>query len=414
MSPEMSDITTPAAPANVTTGVAEPSLTAETPRARDAIAPEAEVARIDEGARPAGLAPQSEEAMLGDTSAAAPAPRIQSRAEGAETPKVAAENAEIAEIEGQFTAPETPRALNKRALLQPVPEGIGAPVPPQALGDAVAKLGSKPDSLINRAPNVAVNRLATITTPTPSDAEEGAARDLPAKPNALRDFAAPFRASGQPMLSIVVLEGELRTQDAARLARIKAFDLPISIALDPTSEGAQARATAYRAVGAEIVLLSDLPDGARPQDVEVTMAAYRAHLPEAVAVMEAPKSASDTSGAKAQDRMMLKQFVEVLDAAGFGLLAEKKGLNTAVQLANRAGVPNITIFRNVTAEETQDQLKKIFDRAVFRAAQKGASVVLMPGNDAALNALEAWALVDRPTSVQIAPISAVLLAASPR
>jgi polysaccharide deacetylase 2 family uncharacterized protein YibQ len=400
----------PSEPTSVTMAVVEPSLAPETSRASDEIAPETEVARLEEAARPTGMEAQSENATLDDASA--PEPRVQSLAEGAETPKAAEENDGV---EGQFTAPQTPRALSKRAILQPVPERIGAPVEPQAIGDTVAKLGSKPDSLINRAPNVAVNRLATISEPSTNAVgatDEAATPEQPTEPNALRDYAVAFRASGQPMLSIVVLEGDARDQDATRLAQLKAFDLPIAIALDPTSEGAAERAAAYRAVGVEIVMLSDLPAGARPQDVEVTMAVYRSQLPEAVAVMEAPKSAADASAAQPQDRLMLKQFVEVLDAAGFGLMAESKGLNTSVQLANRAGVPNITIFRNVTPEETQDQLKKIFDRAVFRAAQKGASVVLVPGSDAALNALEAWALVDRPSSVQIAPISAALLGAT--
>ncbi|WP_380052661.1 divergent polysaccharide deacetylase family protein [Falsihalocynthiibacter sp. SS001] len=302
-------------------------------------------------------------------------PQIQSNAEAEDAPPV-----------GQFESPGAPRASIKREV------------------DS-STFGNKVGNLIDQEAQTA--RATVRTDRLPSIGDDGNEEIVQNIPNALRDNAVSFAASGQPLISILVLEGIDRTHDAARLEILTDTGFPVSVGVNPSTEGAAERAEAYRNIGADVVILSDIPAQAAPQDVEVTLGAYFSILPDAVAVMEVPAGSGEGNRVRL-GRNLLQHIVAVMEAEGLGLIAEQKGLNSSVQLANRAGVPNVQVFHDITAEDAQNGLRTIFNRAVFRATQTGASVVTIPGDAESLSALQAWALADRPPSVQIAPISAVL------
>ena len=89
-------------------------------------------------------------------------------------------------------------------------------------------------------------------------------------------------------------------------------------------------------------MIPAVPQGAAPQDVEQALQANFAAIPEAVALM-------DVTGARFQsDRAVVGQVVEVVTDSGHGLITFSRGLNTANQEAQRAGVPSGLIFAILT------------------------------------------------------------------
>ncbi|MEY8119657.1 divergent polysaccharide deacetylase family protein [Falsihalocynthiibacter sp. BN13B15] len=376
---------------------------------------------VDVGEGATGLpAPQSEELSDVLTQNAAPieAQQTQPASPAARTLEPSAESTAVLPQENQPQPQSKPERTQSNAESEDGPPSVQfeSPQPPRAterpvvtegFGTPVGTFNDQENALVNRAPSVRVNRLPSVS----QDGEQEVASDtieIP-PPSALRDNRASFQATGKPLIGILLLEGDDRSEDADRLALIADFGVPLSIGIDPTSEGASERAYEYYDAGAEIIVLSSLPENASPQDVEVTLAQYQVSLPMAVAMMELPsETASRTS------RSLWQHVIAILHDRGYGLVAENVGLNTAVQLASKTGVPHVQVFYGITPEETQDRLRTIFNRAIFRATQKGAAVVTAPSDVTALTALKAWALVDRPSSVQIAPISAVLLEVAPQ
>lgn len=317
-----------------------------------------------------------------------PQERVQSDAEaGSEPPTVLEET------------PDAPRAIVKR------------PVDSESFGKPVGNFIENEHRQTTLVPTVRTNRLPRISSGESAETEVSVAN--PQTPHALRDNGVPFNASGKPLIGVLVIEGQERTQDDARLDLVQTFDLPLTIGMDPLSEGAAERARAYSDAGADIVIFSSLPAGSTPQDIETTLADYQRTLPMAVAVMDAPR-VDPNSPPPRLNRVTLQHVTAILRDTGLGLVAKQKGLNAAIQLAKKHSVPNVQIYYNISEEETQDRLRTIFNRAVFRATQKGASVLTIPGNVSSLTAFQAWALVDRPSSIQMAPVSAILLGVDPQ
>ncbi len=269
-------------------------------------------------------------------------------------------------------------------------------------------IGAPAGSLIDRTPAVPQNRLPSLGV-ADAEAGDGAAQevgasdtaDRAAPPPPLERFAAKVEApSDLARLSIILIDdgtGPLKP------AFFEAFPFPVTFAIDPAHPDAAAAAAGYRALGFEVMALGDVPQGARPADVEVALAGALDLVPEAVAVLEKPGGGLQTS------REVSDQATRFLQASGHGLVTQPKGLNTAQQLAAREGVPSAALFRDFDGEGQDERvIRRFLDNAALRARQDGA--VVMQGRLRAdtITALMRWSAQDRASTVALVPVSVVL------
>ena len=182
------------------------------------------------------------------------------------------------------------------------------------------------------------------------------------------------------------------------------FPVPLTIALDPSIAGVGARMAAVRAAGPEVAVLTPLPEGAAPADVEVAFQSFFNTIPQAVAVMDLP-------GAVLQEnRPRAVQVVDIVAETGHGLITYDKGLNAALQIASAKDVRALTVFRVFDdGEKDIAAMKRFLDQGAFRAGQVGPVVLVGQARVETLTAIAEWALGTRAASVTLAPVSAVLL-----
>ena len=275
----------------------------------------------------------------------------------------------------------------------------------------------------DRAEGVEVNRLPTIggdddTIPvvrrlpgTPATeglvpeteedgTEDSAGATATAEGPALRAFAMEFDVpAGAAVVSVVLLhEGPAALSDAD----LRRLPQTVGFAVDAGSPEAEAIAADYRRAGREVVMIPSLPSGASPQDVEVALSVNLERIPEAVAVI-------DVSGSSFQsDRDAVAQVVAVIGDTGHGLITFPRGLNTAHQQAERAGLPTGLIFRMLDDDnETDEQIRRTLDRAAFRARQSDAVILVGHARPGTIAAVSAWA-ADAGGDVTLAPVSVAL------
>lgn len=332
-----------------------PAETTETPETPEAPAPSPTVTEADEGAAAA-----TEDAPLRDD-------------EVLET----ADAEDVGE-----TAPEVPSDETEPEVTENTAPEPEAPAP-SAGGFA------------NLAPNVQTNRLPTV----------GGTRDTDAAPaRAIDSFAETADWSGpddRPLMSLILLDEDA---DAAALPALASFGRPLTFAVPASAPGAAEAAAAYRAAGHEVVLVTDLPGGAVPSDIEVAFEAYLAAVPEAVAVLDG--SGNGFNG----DRRVVNQVVEILADTGHGLVTYATGLGTAEQVARREGVPASSVFRDLDGNgQDATVIRRFLDQAAFRAGQEGQVILLARMRADTISALLIWAQQDRASRVNIAPLSQVLL-----
>lgn len=346
----------------------------------------------------------------------------------AATPEVVEDAAPMTPAPEVSESPEmvVPRIIETDSAAAPVtpaaPAAVDAPAADEAPNAIVRVDGGeseffKPvDEIGNMAQNVETDRLPRIgSSPeveapkVPGVEPEEVLETAPQEPlrldtgDALTRWATPFEAPGdKPLLSIVLVhEGD------GALSREVVDGLPqtVSFGVNAGSPGAAAIARDYRAMEREVVMIPSLPFEATPQDVEVALRVNFETVPEAVAVM-------DNSGDSFQsNRSAVAQVVDVVAASGHGLITFPRGLNTAHQRAERAGVPTGLIFRDIDGrDETNEQIRRAMDRAAFRARQDEAVILVGRTKVTTLEALSEWVLGNRAASVTLAPISAALLA----
>ena len=203
------------------------------------------------------------------------------------------------------------------------------------------------------------------------------------------------------MFAIVIMDTGGDDVDRAVWASLP---FPASFAVDPESPKAAEAMALYRAAGKEVIMLPiSLPKGATAGDVETSFATYETLLPESVAVMSDPVSGFQ------DDRDLAGLVVPSVGAQGRGVLLFDKGLNSAAQIAQREGIPYAMISKMIDAGgESVPVMRRFLDRAVFKAAQDGAAVVMGQTLPDTLTALNEWALEGRAGDVTLAPISALM------
>ncbi len=334
--------------------------------------------------------------------AAAPSvPEPQIAAEVPATPVPEASSI-LAQVDPQVLPGATPVAVTD------APTGIGQPV--GTFGQTVTP------GFANRATGVRVLRLpresdAAPVTETSADGEaraDGSAGEADAGAvtgNLARErYAVAFEnAAARPLFSVVILD--IGT-DAGGLDRsaLSTFPFPVTFAVPTDRPDADLAAKVYRQKGFEVVMVpTGLPTLASPSDLEVAFEAFRAKLPEAVAVMSPPNGGFQGS------RRQSAQVVAIMAGAGYGLIVPDRGLNNAAQIAISEGVPVATIFRDLDADGGDAAaIRRTLDRAALRAGQEGSVVLFASSRPSTISALFAWALEGRAETVALAPISAVL------
>jgi polysaccharide deacetylase 2 family uncharacterized protein YibQ len=395
-----------------------------------------EVAPVAPAAGEPAVAPPPPAAPSADRLAAAATPPARAPAlPEAERPAdaAAAQDPEAVETADAGRLAEPAEARENRPAAPGAADGPGRitalPAPGAAAPETAAPASAAPGAAAAVPPRppaparpVATRRLPQILPPgaeaapgtSEADAEalpETESGTPPAGPDptlpALQRHAVPFTPDDRPMIAPVLLDEGL---DAAARERLAALPYPLSVALDPAAPGADAAAAAYVAAGKEVVMLAtEIPAHAAPSDLEVTFASHRAALPQAVALMDLPR------GGFQENRRLTQQVATILADDGMGLITHDRGLNPAAQVAAQGGLPHGLVFRDLAeADGDADALRRLLERARFRAAQQGAVILLVPGRDPELSALTGWLDAGRGEGLALAPASAVLLAGAGR
>lgn len=288
------------------------------------------------------------------------------------------------------TAAESPRT-------GPTPGEIASPVaevdvPPLATPDAPQGLRLPVPQIGDMAPGVTTDRLPRIG----AGAEPSRADDTPA----IEANAVPFTsATDAPVVSIVLTDTEARPDMAA----FADFPVPLSVAIDPTASDAGNLMRGYRDAGLEIAVLTPLPEGAAPADVEVAFQGFFRAVPQAVAVLDLPGAVLQASRPRAA------QVVQILADTGHGMVTYQKGLNSALQLADAADVPAAVVFREIDdGSHDVARMKRFLDQAAFRAGQEGTVILIAESRPETLTALAEWVLGSRAAKVTLAPLSFAL------
>ena len=371
-------------------------------------------------AAPAGVAAPGVPAQPGSGSASRPAPGAPPPPPGQPAPATpAVPEADSAPVPA---SPPVPRFTEPQIVDLPAPREDEPPAsgqadqpPAQAEVAALPPAGQEepPATTGTPAPGPRVlrpgegerrsNRLPTIgderaALPAPATGPEEPAMDENAP--AIERFAVPFdNPGGRPLMAVILLP-----DPAGDEPQIAALPFPVSYAVDASRATAAERMRAIRAAGHEVVLLAPLPEGASPRDAEVAFESYLAAVPEAVAVLDS-RAAVFQSG-----RLLAEQLADILADTGHGMITYARGLNSAIQVAEREGIPAALVFRDIDgAGQDAAAIRRFLDQAAFRAGQMQRVVLVARNRPETIRALVEWRLGNRARTVALAPVSAVLL-----
>lgn len=417
------------APSEPPTGASEPApLDLPAPDAPGSVAqpvaPEAEGASEVTRAAEAPTTPAETVAALGEATPPSVAPRVETESAAAPpVPVVSEPSAAITPEADPGTGDQIAAALPEAGADAPPAvtpsEAPAAPAPattaPEApAGGATAEIAPAseaglPQVGFSGAAGVKVNQLPTIGGDEAQASDADAAEDAPDVAEADIDpeapplvrYAVPFENPDlAPVISIVLLH-DMPEMPAPETG----LDLPVpvSFAIDAGLPGAERIAAAYRGAGREIVLVPTLPPGAAPADVEVALEVNLGTIREAVALMDRPEVGFQS------ERTAVAQVVDAIAQTGHGLVTFPRGLNTAQQLAERAGVPARLVFRVLEAGNADAALRTL-DQAAFRARQEGVVILVGEAEPASVSAIRGWIEANPDAQVVFAPISAALTA----
>lgn len=378
----------PTAPAAVPAPAGLPPSPATTPEAEPAPQPSAPVAPI-----------------TGEGADAAPAPVEAPPAPPSPEPAAAEPPVPVQPAPDQAAVDDTdaplPGEVPAHSPLAPVPEP-DAPAPVVEPAAPAEPLLDRPEpGLEGEVEGVTTNRLPRIEAEAPATPE--ASNAAPADPRPVVRYAAAFdNPQAKPLFSILLIDDGQAKIDRAALA---ALELPITIVLDPAAPGAEYLTELYRRGGKEVAMLAtQIPEGAAPSDLQVTLEAHAKVLAQSVAVVDLPE------GGFQNNRQIAADLVPFIKDQGRGLVTFDKGLNAGDQVAQREAVPSALIFREIDAEgEDTAAMRRHLDRAAFKAAQDGRVAVLGRAQPDTIAALLEWSIEGRAGSVALAPLTAVLV-----
>jgi polysaccharide deacetylase 2 family uncharacterized protein YibQ len=418
---------TPEATAESTPAPEAPDQTEALEVAEAVADPVADAPATEVAAEPAAVAEATEtapaETVTPEPAQPAPEPEAATVAEPVAEPEVEPAPAAVPEPEPlPESAPEI--AAEVPAADPPLMPGTRSkPLPvtdEPATTDVEAEAAPAPGSTLEPTPGldaapegVVVGRLPKIED-QPEDPVDGTgdgaeeAAEGADAPEAATDvqpilaYAAAFEnPDAKPVLAVVLIDSGAADLDRAALA---ALPFPVSFALDPLDPATPERAALYRAAGREVVILATgIAYGAQASDVEVAFQSMAQNLPEAVAVMDLATPMFQNQ------RPLASIVVPVVASQGRGLLTWDQGLNAADQVARREDVPAAVIFRDLASSGTDTlAIRRILDRAVFKAGQDGRGGVAGATTAETVAALLEWSVEGRAASIALGPLTAVL------
>ncbi|SDK13746.1 divergent polysaccharide deacteylase family protein [Aliiruegeria lutimaris] len=219
---------------------------------------------------------------------------------------------------------------------------------------------------------------------------------------ALARNARPFEnPEGKPLFSVILIDEGDAGLDRSVLST---FSFPVTFAIDPTRPDARAAAEEFARAGFEVVALaSGVPGGATPRDLETSLEAHLAQLPQAVALMDPEE------GGIGGDRELVEQALMIAAQEGHGLIGWSRGLGPLEAAARKGDFPVGLVYRVLDAGgESSPTIRRYLDRAAFKAAQDGAVIMVGHSRPETVTALFSWALGGKAGQVALAPVSAVL------
>ncbi|MDP3264091.1 MAG: divergent polysaccharide deacetylase family protein [Tabrizicola sp.] len=253
----------------------------------------------------------------------------------------------------------------------------------------------------NKTEGVIINRLPRIGD-QPAEEATAAPEVQDTELTPLQRYARAFEnPDAKPLFAIVLIDTGEANLDRSALAGLP---FAVSFAIDPLAPNADQRAAAYRAAGQEVVMLATgIAEGSNASDIEVAFQSMAQGLPEAVAVM-------DEADHKFQgNRPLASLVVPVIASQGRGLLTWDQGLNAADQVARRVDLPATVVFRALDSTgEDRAAIRRLLDRAAFKAGQDGRVTVVGHTRPETVAALLEWTVEGRAANVALAPVSAAL------
>ena len=257
-------------------------------------------------------------------------------------------------------------------------------------------------SLPQVAGGVRVNRPETSAVLIPDEAQPVApVAEIVTEGPALTQFAAPFsNPDGKPLMSVILIDDGAIAGLSDTLADVP---FPVTIAINPGDPDATARMQVYRDRGIEVLAIATLPQGAQPSDVEVTLEAVFATLPQAVGLIDPGDGQVQSSTA------VTGQTLARLAADGRGLVVFSDGLNPALRAAATASVPAVEVARDLDGHgQDAGTIRRFLDNAAFQARQTSGIVLLARLRPETISALILWGAENRAGQVALAPISVIL------
>lgn len=313
----------------------------------------------------------------------APRPEPDNALPGTEAPQMPGNKPEG--LPRASTVPEAAPAEAAPTPAAPEPSDTFKPTP---------GFGTKTEGvIINRLPRIGDQPAEEATA-----APEVQDTDLTPLQRYARAFENP---DAKPLFAIVLIDTGEANLDRAALAGLP---FAVSFAIDPLAPNAAQRAAAYRAAGQEVVMLATgIAEGSNASDIEVAFQSMAQGLPEAVAVM-------DEADHKFQgNRPLASLVVPVIASQGRGLLTWDQGLNAADQVARRVDLPATVVFRDLDSTgEDRAAIRRLLDRAAFKAGQDGRVTVVGHTRPETVAALLEWTVEGRAANVALAPVSATL------
>jgi len=226
-------------------------------------------------------------------------------------------------------------------------------------------------------------------------------------------YAAPFSAaSGAPRLAIVVVDDGSDATAALSALRLSA---PITLAIAPTADSASIRAEAARRYQREVLLL--LPMQAE-QTFDTTPNPIAINVPRDELLRRIRWNLAQIGGyvgvmnqfgeATTRDTQTMRAVMEVVQREGLSFIdARSHEGSIAGAVARRMGVPVADRIVAVAPGSDAAELGADLTVGLLHAERWGTAIVTIPAERGLMTALETW-IVERDSTVQIAPVTAVL------
>jgi polysaccharide deacetylase 2 family uncharacterized protein YibQ len=321
-----------------------------------------------------------------------PAPNTEPAALVDETEPVAPTDSEVA------AAPITKEENNRSGTFKT--QGSLLQSDAQSTDNRLATLGTG-GGVSKRLPSIGAS------SQTESIEVEPAEIDEEPKIGALWANANPFEPIDGPVMSIVLTDEGLPLD---QMSALSAAGLPLAIAVLLDTPDAAARASAVRAAGFEVLVVSprdvslSLSGGQSSAQIATLLARYFEIAPGALGLIDRPTANLQ------KDQKLVRAVVEHFAQTGHALVTYTGGLNAAARIADQKNVPTGQIFTTLDADSLDMTLfNRQMNRAAREAASKGQVILLGSASPATVAALVGWSLGAGSKSITIVPVSFALM-----